>query len=171
MAEVIRAAERQGPLDSLEVEAVERVCPILNLLATHVHVGTDAVHSYRMALEAAAAQRTRRIQRDDRSTAIAHLDAARACSAHRPLRCHLPGRVAAYVDSMIERGFFPPGLSRDAYYARSHKRTADPIRRQKAVLVQRCMGLSSRDQLMRAALPPTMARVSERPAWRLRTSS
>jgi alkanesulfonate monooxygenase SsuD/methylene tetrahydromethanopterin reductase-like flavin-dependent oxidoreductase (luciferase family) len=40
----------------------------------------------------------------DRATAVAHLDDG----------------VAAYVDSMIRRGFFPPGLSREDYYARSH---------------------------------------------------
>jgi alkanesulfonate monooxygenase SsuD/methylene tetrahydromethanopterin reductase-like flavin-dependent oxidoreductase (luciferase family) len=40
----------------------------------------------------------------DRKTAIAHLDSG----------------VAAYVDSMIERGFFPGGLNQQAYYARSH---------------------------------------------------
>jgi alkanesulfonate monooxygenase SsuD/methylene tetrahydromethanopterin reductase-like flavin-dependent oxidoreductase (luciferase family) len=40
----------------------------------------------------------------DRATAMAHLDEG----------------VAAYVESMIRRGFFPPGLSRQEYYARSH---------------------------------------------------
>ena len=40
----------------------------------------------------------------DRATASAHLDSG----------------VAAYVESMIQRGFFPAGLSREAYYARSH---------------------------------------------------
>jgi alkanesulfonate monooxygenase SsuD/methylene tetrahydromethanopterin reductase-like flavin-dependent oxidoreductase (luciferase family) len=40
----------------------------------------------------------------DRATAMAHLDDG----------------VGAYVDSMVRRGFFPPGLSREAYYARSH---------------------------------------------------
>jgi alkanesulfonate monooxygenase SsuD/methylene tetrahydromethanopterin reductase-like flavin-dependent oxidoreductase (luciferase family) len=40
----------------------------------------------------------------DRATAIAHLDQG----------------VATYVDTMIQRGFFPTGLSQDAYYARSH---------------------------------------------------
>jgi alkanesulfonate monooxygenase SsuD/methylene tetrahydromethanopterin reductase-like flavin-dependent oxidoreductase (luciferase family) len=40
----------------------------------------------------------------DRKTAIAHLDSG----------------VGAYVDSMIQRGFFPAGLSQAAYYARSH---------------------------------------------------
>ena len=29
-------------------------------------------------------------------------------------------RCPAYVDSMIRRGFFPSGLTREAYYARSH---------------------------------------------------
>jgi alkanesulfonate monooxygenase SsuD/methylene tetrahydromethanopterin reductase-like flavin-dependent oxidoreductase (luciferase family) len=41
---------------------------------------------------------------DDRRTAIAHLEAG----------------VAAYVDTMIERGFFPRGLSQEAYFARTH---------------------------------------------------
>jgi alkanesulfonate monooxygenase SsuD/methylene tetrahydromethanopterin reductase-like flavin-dependent oxidoreductase (luciferase family) len=40
----------------------------------------------------------------DRKTAMAHLDSG----------------VGAYVDSMIQRGFFPAGLSQAAYYARSH---------------------------------------------------
>jgi putative FMN-dependent luciferase-like monooxygenase len=40
----------------------------------------------------------------DRKTAIAHLDSG----------------VADYVSSMIQRGFFPAGLSQEAYYARSH---------------------------------------------------
>jgi len=40
----------------------------------------------------------------DRRTAIADLDHG----------------VNEYVQSMIERGFFPRGLSREAYYARSH---------------------------------------------------
>ena len=40
----------------------------------------------------------------DRATAMAQLDEG----------------VSAYVESMIRRGFFPPGLSREAYYARSH---------------------------------------------------
>lgn len=40
----------------------------------------------------------------DRATAMAHLDDG----------------VSAYVDSMIRRGFFPQGLSREEYYARSH---------------------------------------------------
>jgi hypothetical protein len=33
---------------------------------------------------------------------------------------HLDQGVAAYVETMVRRGFFPPGLSREAYYARSH---------------------------------------------------
>jgi hypothetical protein len=41
---------------------------------------------------------------DDKSTAIAQLDSG----------------VQTYVSTMIERGFFPPGLSQDKYYARSH---------------------------------------------------
>jgi putative FMN-dependent luciferase-like monooxygenase len=40
----------------------------------------------------------------DRKTAIAQLDSG----------------VADYVSSMIQRGFFPAGLSQEAYYARSH---------------------------------------------------
>jgi alkanesulfonate monooxygenase SsuD/methylene tetrahydromethanopterin reductase-like flavin-dependent oxidoreductase (luciferase family) len=40
----------------------------------------------------------------DRATAMAHLDEG----------------VAVYVESMIRRGFFPPGLSREEYYVRSH---------------------------------------------------
>jgi alkanesulfonate monooxygenase SsuD/methylene tetrahydromethanopterin reductase-like flavin-dependent oxidoreductase (luciferase family) len=40
----------------------------------------------------------------DRTTAMAHLDSG----------------VAAYVDTMIQRGFFPAGLSHEEYYARSH---------------------------------------------------
>jgi alkanesulfonate monooxygenase SsuD/methylene tetrahydromethanopterin reductase-like flavin-dependent oxidoreductase (luciferase family) len=40
----------------------------------------------------------------DKRTAVAHLDRG----------------VAGYVQSMIDRGFFPPGLSQEAYYARSH---------------------------------------------------
>ena len=40
----------------------------------------------------------------DRQTAMAHLDSG----------------VSDYVDSMIQRGFFPSGLSQQAYYARSH---------------------------------------------------
>lgn len=40
----------------------------------------------------------------DRKTAMTHLDSG----------------VAAYVASMIQRGFFPAGLSQSAYYARSH---------------------------------------------------
>jgi alkanesulfonate monooxygenase SsuD/methylene tetrahydromethanopterin reductase-like flavin-dependent oxidoreductase (luciferase family) len=40
----------------------------------------------------------------DRQTAIEHLDSG----------------VSAYLESMIERGFFPAGLSQAAYYARSH---------------------------------------------------
>jgi alkanesulfonate monooxygenase SsuD/methylene tetrahydromethanopterin reductase-like flavin-dependent oxidoreductase (luciferase family) len=40
----------------------------------------------------------------DRRTAIAHLDSG----------------VSEYVESMIQRGFFPPGLTQSAYYARSH---------------------------------------------------
>lgn len=40
----------------------------------------------------------------DRATALAHLDEG----------------VSTYVESMIRRGFFPPGLSREEYYARSH---------------------------------------------------
>lgn len=40
----------------------------------------------------------------DRKTAVDHLDSG----------------VAAYVESMIQRGFFPTGLSQEAYYARSH---------------------------------------------------
>jgi hypothetical protein len=40
----------------------------------------------------------------DKRTAMADLDAG----------------VSAYVDTMIRRGFFPTGLSQDAYYARSH---------------------------------------------------
>ena len=40
----------------------------------------------------------------DRRTAIGHLDSG----------------VAEYVESMIQRGFFAPGLSQAAYYARSH---------------------------------------------------
>jgi putative FMN-dependent luciferase-like monooxygenase len=40
----------------------------------------------------------------DRATAIAHLDQG----------------VADYIDIMIQRGFFPAGLSQAAYYARSH---------------------------------------------------
>jgi alkanesulfonate monooxygenase SsuD/methylene tetrahydromethanopterin reductase-like flavin-dependent oxidoreductase (luciferase family) len=40
----------------------------------------------------------------DKAAAIAHLDAG----------------VHEYVESMIARGFFPSGLSREAYYARSH---------------------------------------------------
>jgi alkanesulfonate monooxygenase SsuD/methylene tetrahydromethanopterin reductase-like flavin-dependent oxidoreductase (luciferase family) len=46
----------------------------------------------------------------DRATAMAHLDEG----------------VAAYVDSMIRRGFFPPGLSREEYYARSHIHLGNP---------------------------------------------
>ena len=41
---------------------------------------------------------------DDSRTAVAHLEAG----------------VAAYVDSMIERGHFPPGLSQEAYFKRTH---------------------------------------------------
>jgi alkanesulfonate monooxygenase SsuD/methylene tetrahydromethanopterin reductase-like flavin-dependent oxidoreductase (luciferase family) len=40
----------------------------------------------------------------DRATAMAHLDHG----------------VSAYVEGMIRRGFFPPGLSQEEYYARSH---------------------------------------------------
>ena len=40
----------------------------------------------------------------DRRTAVAHLQSG----------------VTEYVQSMIQRGFFPAGLSQDAYYARSH---------------------------------------------------
>jgi alkanesulfonate monooxygenase SsuD/methylene tetrahydromethanopterin reductase-like flavin-dependent oxidoreductase (luciferase family) len=40
----------------------------------------------------------------DRATAMAHLDEG----------------VTAYVETMIRRGFFPRGLSREEYYARSH---------------------------------------------------
>jgi alkanesulfonate monooxygenase SsuD/methylene tetrahydromethanopterin reductase-like flavin-dependent oxidoreductase (luciferase family) len=40
----------------------------------------------------------------DRTTAVAHLDTG----------------VSEYVASMIQRGFFPRGLSQEAYYARSH---------------------------------------------------
>jgi len=40
----------------------------------------------------------------DKRSAVADLDAG----------------VAAYVDTMIRRGFFPSGLSQEAYYARSH---------------------------------------------------
>jgi alkanesulfonate monooxygenase SsuD/methylene tetrahydromethanopterin reductase-like flavin-dependent oxidoreductase (luciferase family) len=46
----------------------------------------------------------------DRKTAIAHLDSG----------------VAAYVDTMIQRGFFPAGLSQEAYYARSHIHYGQP---------------------------------------------
>src|SRR5262249_19898351 len=46
----------------------------------------------------------------DRRTAIAHLDSG----------------VADYVTTMIARGFFPAGLSQDAYYARSHIHYGDP---------------------------------------------
>ena len=41
---------------------------------------------------------------DDRLTAVAHLDSG----------------VQAYVKTMIERSYFPPGLSQEGYYARSH---------------------------------------------------
>ena len=41
---------------------------------------------------------------DDRLTAVAHLDSG----------------VQAYVKTMIERNYFPPGLSQEGYYARSH---------------------------------------------------
>lgn len=41
---------------------------------------------------------------DDRRTAIAHLEEG----------------TAAYVDSMIERGYFPPGLTQEQYFARTH---------------------------------------------------
>jgi alkanesulfonate monooxygenase SsuD/methylene tetrahydromethanopterin reductase-like flavin-dependent oxidoreductase (luciferase family) len=41
---------------------------------------------------------------DDRRSAVDQLDAG----------------VQAYVGTMIERGFFPPGLSQEGYYARSH---------------------------------------------------
>lgn len=41
---------------------------------------------------------------DDRRTAIAQLDSG----------------VQTYVSTMIERGFFPAGLSQEGYYARSH---------------------------------------------------
>jgi alkanesulfonate monooxygenase SsuD/methylene tetrahydromethanopterin reductase-like flavin-dependent oxidoreductase (luciferase family) len=41
---------------------------------------------------------------DDRRTAVAHLEAG----------------VSEYVDSMIARGFFPRGLSQEAYFARTH---------------------------------------------------
>jgi len=41
---------------------------------------------------------------DDRRTAVAHLERG----------------VAEYVDSMIGRGYFPAGLSQEAYFARSH---------------------------------------------------
>ena len=40
----------------------------------------------------------------DRATAIAHLESG----------------VAAYVDSMIARGFFPAGLSQEGYFKRTH---------------------------------------------------
>jgi alkanesulfonate monooxygenase SsuD/methylene tetrahydromethanopterin reductase-like flavin-dependent oxidoreductase (luciferase family) len=46
----------------------------------------------------------------DRKTAMAHLDSG----------------VSAYVDSMIQRGFFPMGLSQEAYYARSHIHYGNP---------------------------------------------
>jgi putative FMN-dependent luciferase-like monooxygenase len=41
---------------------------------------------------------------DDRRTAVAHLEAG----------------VSEYVDSMIARGFFPRGLSQEAYFTRTH---------------------------------------------------
>ncbi len=41
---------------------------------------------------------------DDRRTAVAHLEAG----------------VAHYVDGMVQRGYFAPGLSQDAYFKRSH---------------------------------------------------
>lgn len=41
---------------------------------------------------------------DDRRTAIAHLEEG----------------TAAYVDQMIERGFFPAGLTQEQYFARTH---------------------------------------------------
>jgi hypothetical protein len=41
---------------------------------------------------------------DDRRTAVAHLEAG----------------TAAYVDSMIERGHFPRGLTQEQYFARTH---------------------------------------------------
>jgi hypothetical protein len=41
---------------------------------------------------------------DDKRTAVAQLDSG----------------VQTYVSTMIERGFFPAGLSQDGYYARSH---------------------------------------------------
>lgn len=41
---------------------------------------------------------------DDRRTAVAHLEAG----------------VSEYIDSMISRGFFPRGLSQEAYFQRTH---------------------------------------------------
>jgi hypothetical protein len=83
-------------------------------LVTHLHVGAD---SHRIALELfeAAAHRAQaqppRIGLSravypaaDRKTAIAHLDSG----------------VATYVESMVQREFFPAALSQAAYDARSH---------------------------------------------------
>jgi len=64
---------------------------------------------------------------DDRSTAIAHLDSG----------------VQGYVTSMIERGFFPTGLSREGYYARSHIHYGHPEQVVESLKADRVMPLAT----------------------------
>ena len=70
----------------------------LPVAEAYLHAHTGHARTPRLGLSRAV------YPAEDQATAMAHLDEG----------------VGAYVESMIRRGFFPPGLSREEYYARSH---------------------------------------------------
>jgi putative FMN-dependent luciferase-like monooxygenase len=83
---------------------------------------------------------------DDRRTAVAHVEAG----------------VAHYVDGMVQRGFFAPGLSQEAYFSRSHIHYGHPdevvaslqadllLPHTTDLIVQVHPGLPTPDQFLRA---------------------
>jgi hypothetical protein len=83
---------------------------------------------------------------DDRRTAVAHLESG----------------VAHYVDGMVKRGYFAPGLSQEAYFKRSHIHYGHPeevaaslqadlvLPHTTDLIVQVHPGLPTADQFLRA---------------------
>ena len=88
----------------------------------------------------------------DRATAVAHLESG----------------VAAYVESMIARGFFPAGLTQEGYFKRTHIHYGHPEEVVASLQADRLLPLTTElicqahpgyptpDQFVKAKNPPAM---------------
>ena len=84
--------------------------PVAQAYVENVSVGAQGLRPFGGAASPRVGLSRAVYPADDRLTAVAHLEHG----------------VSEYVDTMIQRGNFPPGLSQEAYFQRSHIHYGNP---------------------------------------------